>query len=74
MRTVIDLPEAQLEALKKLEQQQNVSRADLVGQAVAEYVVKHVSTTDALGAWKTAQPKLDGLDHQRALRDDWDKA
>jgi hypothetical protein len=73
MRTIVDLPDSQLEALKYLEEQHRVSRAELVRQAVAEYVVKRVAgaNADAFGAWKTQGKKVDGLTHQRALRREW---
>lgn len=71
MRTIIDLPETQVEALKYLETRHQVSRAHLVREAVAEYVVKRVNKVDAFGAWKTQAKKVDGLKHQRAMRDEW---
>lgn len=73
MRTIIDLPTAQIEALRRLEERDNVSRAELIRQAVAEYVVKHVEHTDAFGAWKGRRPKVDGVAYQQKLRDEWER-
>ena len=42
MRTIIDLPESQLAALRELEQRKHVSRAELIRQAVAQYVMHHI--------------------------------
>lgn len=72
MRTIIDLPESQLVALGELERLHKLSRAELVRQAVAEYVVKRLGVTEAFGAWKQAPRKVDGLKHQRASRAEWD--
>ena len=73
MRTIIDLPEDQLAALRALEQQHKLSRAALIREAVAEYVVKRLEVVDAFGAWKPAKVKVDALAHQRKLRAEWDR-
>jgi len=73
MRTIIDLPEDQLAALRALEQQRKLSRAALVREAVAEYVAKRLEAVDAFGAWKPAKVKVDALAHQRKLRAEWDR-
>ena len=73
MRTIIDLPDSQIEALRVLEERNNVSRALLVRQAVAEYVIKHTEKHDAFGAWKSRKTKIDGLKFQNQLRDEWER-
>lgn len=73
MRTIVDLPDAQIEALRVLEERNNVSRAELVRQAVAEYVVKRIETHDAFGVWKSRKTKFDGVKYQQALRDEWER-
>lgn len=74
MRTIIDLPESQLAALRDLEKRKNVSRAELIRQAVAQYVVHHAETENAFGAWKTSKRKAaDGLAVQQRLRAEWDR-
>jgi len=73
MRTIIDLPDAQIEALRRLEQRDNVSRAELIRQAVADYVSKRVEHADAFGAWKARKVKVDGVEYQRKIRDEWER-
>jgi metal-responsive CopG/Arc/MetJ family transcriptional regulator len=74
MRTIIDLPESQLAALRELEARKKVSRAELIRQAVAQYVVRHTESGDAFGVWKTAKRQaVDGLTVQKKLRAEWDR-
>ena len=74
MRTIIDLPESQLAALRELERIKKVSRAELVRQAVAQYVVSNASAMPAFGAWKKAKrASADGVAVQRKLRSEWDR-
>jgi metal-responsive CopG/Arc/MetJ family transcriptional regulator len=74
MRTIIDLPESQLAALRELEERKHVSRAELIRRAVAQYVVHHAETENAFGAWKTSKRKsADGLAVQKKLRAEWDR-
>ena len=72
MRTIVDLPDSQIAALRELERRKNVSRAELVRQAVAQYLTRNSEPTDAFGAWKMAgrQPR-DGLAVQKKLRSEW---
>jgi predicted transcriptional regulator len=74
MRTIIDLPDSQLAALRELEQRKKVSRAELIRQAVAQYVVRHAGAETAFGAWKTPKRRpADGLAVQKKLRSEWDR-
>lgn len=72
VRTIVDLPEEQIEALKKLSEQSRLSRAELMRRAVAEYLQHYrVDATDsAFGIWRDKQ--RDSLDYQRQLREEWD--
>ncbi len=73
MRTIIDLPESQLAALRELERIKKVSRAELVRQAVAQYVVSNASATPAFGAWKKSKrSSADSVVVQRKLRAEWE--
>jgi hypothetical protein len=73
MRTIIDLPESQLAALRELENRKKLSRAELIRQAVAQYVVHHAETEVAFGAWKTPKRRpVDALAVQKKLRAEWD--
>jgi len=71
MRTIIDLPEEQIEALKQLSAQSSLSRAELMRRAVAEYLQQHrVAATDsAFGLWRHKQ--REGVAYQRELRAEW---
>ena len=74
MRTIIDLPDSQLVALRELELRKKVSRAELIRQAVAQYVVLHADTCNAFGAWKTSKrAPADALAVQRKLRAEWER-
>lgn len=73
MRTIVDLPEDQVAALKELGKQSRLSRAELMRQAVAEFLLKHrsASAESAFGLWRE-QPR-DGLDYERRLREEWSR-
>ncbi|MBK8970932.1 MAG: ribbon-helix-helix protein, CopG family [Hahellaceae bacterium] len=72
MRTIIDLPEEQIEVLRTLSEQSNLSRAELVRRAVAEYLQRHQkdATMDAFGILRD-QP-VDAIAYQQNLRAEWD--
>ena len=71
MRTVVDLPDEQIAALKRLGEHSKLPRAELVRKAVAAYLRNHEPDAgeNAFGIWKD-DPR-DGLDLQRQLRDEW---
>jgi metal-responsive CopG/Arc/MetJ family transcriptional regulator len=73
MRTIIDLPVEQLEALDALCRREGISRAEGVRRAVADHVRTHQPSTRAraFGLWKAHRP--DGLAYQRRLRREWDR-
>jgi len=74
MRTIIDLPDSQIAALRELERRKNVSRAELIRQAVAQYVSHHAESEDAFGAWKTPKRRpRDGVAVQKKLRAEWER-
>ncbi|MCP1673978.1 metal-responsive CopG/Arc/MetJ family transcriptional regulator [Natronocella acetinitrilica] len=72
MRTIIDLPDDQVELLKQLSKQSRLSRAELVRRAVADYLQRNHSNNgeEAFGIWRHKQ--LDGVEYQRRLRAEWD--
>ena len=41
MRTVIDLPDRQVDALELISRKRKLSRAELIGQAVDRYLQEH---------------------------------
>ena len=73
MRTIVDLPEEQVDALKVLGRRLNLPRAELVRRAVAEYVLRNRPIPDdtAFGLWKDHGE--DGLRYQEHRRSEWDE-
>jgi metal-responsive CopG/Arc/MetJ family transcriptional regulator len=72
MRTIIELQEQQIEALKAISARKGLSRAELVRRAVAEYLQHHQADSDgeAFGLWANRQK--DGLTYQESLRREWE--
>jgi len=73
MRTIVDLPDEQIEALKLLSDTIHSSRAELVRRAIDEYLARHLPEQDdgAFGLWKNR--KTDGVTYQERARDEWSK-
>jgi metal-responsive CopG/Arc/MetJ family transcriptional regulator len=69
MRTIVNLPEQEMVRLKRLSERRQLSRAELIRRAVAEYLARQsVDADEAFGLWKGRE---DGLEYQRRLRDEW---
>ena len=72
MRTIIDLPDQQLEALGRISKRRKLSRAELIRQAVDRYLAEHSPELGAaFGLWKRAGAREDGLAYQKRLRREW---
>lgn len=71
MRTLVDIPDKQLGELAEICKQENLSRAAVVREAIAAYIVEHRSKkpVDAFGLW--GKKKTDGLKYQRKIRSEW---
>ena len=71
MRTIIDIPESQVQGLSDLAARAKQPRAALVREAIAEYLARHrpVAHTDAFGLWGADAP--DGLAYQARIRAEW---
>ncbi len=70
MRTLIDIPEDAIEKLDALGESENRSRASMIREAIAEYLVQHLpASDDAFGLW--GKNKIDGLAYQKKLRAEW---
>lgn len=71
MRTIVELPDAQLDALADICQREGISRAEAVRRAVQAFTDAHrpESTAAAFGLWKAR--RLGGLAYQRRLRREW---
>lgn len=70
MRFLADIPDADVEWLDALANEQGVSRAELVRRAVAAYRadVSGDAVDNAFGIWKARDDIGDGLKYQRRLR------
>ncbi len=72
MRTLVDLPEVELEQLTVLSKVRRVSRAELIRQAVAGYLEQNkTGLEDSFGLWKTKG--VDGVKYQERLRGEWER-
>lgn len=72
MRTIIDLPERQLDALERISKGRKLSRAELIRRAVDFYLAEHApKAVAAFGLWRRAGAREDGADYQRRLRREW---
>ncbi len=71
MRTLVDIPDQQMGQLAKICKNENLSRAAVVREAIAVYIVEHQSRKpiDAFGLW--GKKKTDGLKYQRKIRSEW---
>ena len=72
MRTIIDLPTAQLDALDAWCERDGISRAEAIRRAVAATIEQQAtqSRRSAYGIWRDRVP--DGLAWQEQLRAEWD--
>lgn len=72
MRTLVDIPEEDIEALDRLAAQRNVSRASLIREAVGELLGRQKDdiVLDGFGLWAGSETE-DGLIVQRKLRAEW---
>jgi predicted transcriptional regulator len=69
MRTLINLPEPDVQALDEIGHRRRVSRATIIRQAVAEYLARHAEINAAFGLW--GNHPVDGLAYQHRVRDEW---
>ena len=73
MRTIVDIPNAQIQVLDKLSKKKNVSRAEIIRQALAKYIESAIKAKknykSVFGIWK--KKDIDALSYQNKLRDEW---
>lgn len=71
MRTIIDLPDPLVRELDSHAKREQVSRAEAVRRAIAEYLSKRPTpkAEAAFGIWK--KKKIDALAYIDRLRDEW---
>jgi metal-responsive CopG/Arc/MetJ family transcriptional regulator len=71
MRTLVDIPEDELEELNSLSKSRKVSRAELIRQAVAGFLAQNkAGLEDSFGLWKSKG--MDGVVYQEKLRNEWE--
>lgn len=72
MRTIIELPPDQLDALEVLCAREGISRAEAIRRAVASFVGQSGTSSagQAFGLWR-GRPG-GGLEYQEQLRKEWD--
>ncbi len=73
MRTIVDIPDEQLDSLASVCHREGISRAEAVRRAVASYLNDQEDDTedDAFGMWR--KRKIDGVAYQRKLRAEWSR-
>jgi metal-responsive CopG/Arc/MetJ family transcriptional regulator len=71
MRTIVDIPDNILKDVDSLAEDEDISRAEAVRRAVAEYVEKRRSARgdSAFGIWKSK--RIDALAYEDELRGEW---
>ncbi|HXT71004.1 MAG TPA: CopG family transcriptional regulator [Vicinamibacterales bacterium] len=72
MRTIIELPPVQLDALDALCRRENISRAEAIRQAVAAHVGRASAAArgSAFGLWRDRG--INALAYERGLRAEWE--
>ncbi len=73
MRTIVDLPEEQVQGLDLWCQRERISRTEAVRRAVRDALATRNSNprADAFGAW--AGKKINSSEYVESLRAEWDK-
>jgi metal-responsive CopG/Arc/MetJ family transcriptional regulator len=71
MRTLVDIPEEDLELLNGVVKKLDISRAEFVRQAISKYLEPHRQAlkVEAFGLW--ADRPVDGLEYQVRIRGEW---
>ncbi|WP_054180952.1 CopG family transcriptional regulator [Trabulsiella odontotermitis] len=70
-RILLDLSDDVIKRLDDLKQRRKLPRAELLREAVEQYLERQNRTTlsDALGLW--GDGVVDGLEYERKLREEW---
>ena len=71
MRALVDMNDAQVEALDVLSKRMRQSRASLIRAAIDDYLERHgrEQVEDGFGLW--SQQAVDGLVYQDKVRSEW---
>ncbi|MEO3992481.1 ribbon-helix-helix domain-containing protein [Pseudocitrobacter cyperus] len=70
-RILLDLSDEVIKRLDDLKAQRNLPRAELLREAVEQYLERQSNTaiSNALGLWQGCEE--DGVEYQRKLREEW---
>ncbi|EMF0719565.1 ribbon-helix-helix protein, CopG family [Citrobacter freundii] len=70
-RILLDLSDEVIKRLDDLKVQRNLPRAELLREAVEQYLERQSNMTisNALGLWQGCEE--DGVEYQRKLREEW---
>ena len=70
-RILLDLSDEVIKRQDDLKVQRNLPRAELLREAVEQYLERQSNTTisNALGLWQGCEE--DGVEYQRKLREEW---
>ena len=73
MRTIVDIPEQELEKLRLICEQEEISRAEAIRRALGLYTEQYPKKElgSAFGLWKDRC--LEGLAYEDQVRTDWDR-
>ena len=74
MRTLVDIPSAELESLNALSKAEGVSRAESIRRAIKAYVEQKTPAAnqeDGFGLWK--RKGIDTDEYLRKIRAEWDR-
>lgn len=70
MRTLVDIPDKQIADLARICEAQNLSRAEVIRQAIVSYISANKQDVHgAFGIWGANQ--IDGLIYQEKVRSEW---
>jgi hypothetical protein len=74
VRTLVDIPNHELESLSELSKADGVSRAESIRRAIKAYIEQKTPAPkleDGFGLWKGKG--IEGLEFQRKIRAEWDR-
>ena len=76
MRTLIDIPDEDLQWLDRKAKSEGKSRAAVIRDAVTQFraAESRRGIERYFGLWKDRSDIGDGLDYQRRMRGEWDRA
>jgi len=71
MKTLIEIEDADIQALDEIAARSKQSRSALIRKAIAEFlsVANANAANDGFGLW--GKQKVDGLEYQKKIRSEW---